>query len=406
MTTKTKTKKNGGNAFAAAGDALGLGVGGGVDALFGGPAAGEAFDADVVLDDIEVAAQVRSDFESEDHTLLDLGHSLAKFQLQNIVLRINDAGREKPYMLIAGERRLRAAQLVKLPTLRARVFPLSSKEAEEAQFVENVHRLNLSQIEEARRVQRDLEELGSTDAVCAKYNKGAPWLSKLLGLLKLPKEASRLITEGVSADVELINQVRQIESVSPAKAAKVVDTLKANLGKVNAREVVSKVKDEVKPSKKKVATQAAAAKGGEPLKPAKGWEMPKSAGGGSVATEKDRTHEQPSAGEAFAGAKSGAAKKPQQILSDAYAAIFDERKRPANVLEALSEEDRDAATEWLQGHFDAGKKVKELGRVVIEGMRKGVYSTDGEGALALVALLNGAEGGVSFDMLNIFGAVK
>jgi ParB family chromosome partitioning protein len=401
----TKMKKASSNAFAAAGDVLGLGLGGGVDALFGGPAAGEAYDTDVLLDDIEVAAQVRSDFESADNTLKDLGDSLARYQLQNIVLRVNDAGREKPYMLIAGERRLRAAQLVKLPTLRARVFPLSSKEAEEAQFVENVHRLNLSQIEEARRVQRDLDELGSTEAVCAKYNKGAPWLSKLLGLLKLPKEASRLITEGVSADVELINQVRQIETVNPKKAAEVVDTLKANRGKVNARDVVVKAKDEVKPSKKKAATQAAAAKEmtAAPLKPAKGWEMPS---GGSVATSKDRTQEQPSAGDIFSGAKSGTGKKPQQILSDAYSAIFDERKRPASVLDALPEQDRDAATEWLQGHFEAGKRVKDLGRVVIEGMRKGVYSTDGEGALALVALLNGAEGGVPFDMLNIFGAVK
>jgi ParB family transcriptional regulator, chromosome partitioning protein len=72
----------------------------------------------------------------------------------------------------------------------------------------------------------------------------------------------------------------------------------------------------------------------------------------------------------------------------------------------MTDDEREKAENWLRDHFEAGKQLKDIGRTVINGMRTGRFSTDGEGALALVALLNGAEGGVQFDMLNIFGAVK
>lgn len=383
-------KKKEGNSFTAA---LG-GLGGGVDALFGGPGADEPYEIDVPLDDIEVLPQVRDDFESEDNTLLDLGNSLLKMQLQNIVLRVNDEPAGKPFILIAGERRLRAARLVSKPSLRARIVPLSSEEAEEAQFTENIHRKNLTQIEEARKVQRDLDALGSTEAVLAKYNKGAAWLSKLLGLLKLPEQASRLLKEGISADTEVIHQVRQIEEADPGKAREVVDELKAKRGKVNAREVVSKVKDDVKPSKAKQAAKKATGKDS----------------GGTVATPKDRRHEEPSEGKVFAGAKptvkAKQVKPVKQILADAYAQVYEGGIRPAAVLKVMDAEEADAADAFLRERYEAGKQVKNLGRVVIEGLRTGAFAADGDGALALVAVLAGAEGGTQYSMLNILGAVK
>lgn len=378
MSTVKTGKKPTTNAFAAASDALGLGV----DALFSVQGTGNEYDADINLDDIEIVAQVRTDFEDDANSLADLGKSLRRRQLQNIVVCLNLPGREKPYLLIAGERRVRAAKLEKLSTLRARVFEMTQEEMDEAQFIENIHRKNLTQIEEAKRVQRDLDAAGGdVEVVLAKYNKGRPWLSKILALLTLSKETSRLVTQGISSDIEVINQVKTIEKADPVKAKVLVDKLAEGRGKVNARAEVAKVKDEVKPPKAKPA------------------------GGGAVATPKDRSIEEPTNAKVFSGAKDSKL-TAKQLLAGAYSAIFDGNKRPATVLEAMTPAERELATAWLQDHFDAGKKVKDIGRVVINGMRSGVYSTDGEGALALVALLNGAEGGVKFDLLNIFGAVK
>lgn len=379
------------NPFTAASDALGLDAG--VDALFGAKGNGNEYDADIALTDIEIVPQVRTVFEDEDNKLSELGQSLRTRQLQNIVVCLNLPDREKPFRLVAGERRVRAAVMEGLPTLRAHVFEMTSDEAEAAQEAENVHRMNLAQLELAIKVKRDLDKPGATiESVLATRNKGRAWLSKILAVLDLPKETARLMSSGTTADLEVLNTVKTIEKVAPEKAKKLVDDLVDNSKKKGAekavvREVVAKVKDEVKPSKAKKEAVA------------------KAAATGPMASPKDRSQEEPSAGAVFSGAKKGS-KTPQQILSHSYSAIFDERKRPASVLEALSDAERDEISEWLQVHFEAGKKVKGLGRVVIEGIRKGVYSTDGEGAMALVALLNGAEGGASFDMLNIFGAVK
>ena len=405
MTTKTE-KKPAANAFAAAGDMLGLGLGaagGGVDALFGLKGTGNEYEATIDLSDIEIGAQARTELEDEEQKLEDLGKSLRVRQLQNIVVCLNFPGREQTYRLIAGERRVRAAKIEGLPTLRATVMELTEEEAEEAQFTENIHRKNLTQIEEAKQVKRDLAKLDNNiDALLAKYEKSRPWLSKMLALLDLPEQAKRVVTQGLTADVEVISAVRQIEKVAPAEAKALVDKMAANKGTINVREETQRVKDAVKPSKAKAAAKKAPEKAPEKAVDGKGKEA-----SGSVATPKNKAHEEPSEPKIFTAANAKPKSlKPEEILAGAYGAIFDGRTKPATVLEGMTDEEREKAEGWLRDHFEAGKQMKDIGRTVINGMRTGRFSTDGEGALALVALLNGAEGGVQFDMLNIFGAVK
>ena len=127
---------------------------------------------------------------------------------------------------------------------------MTDEEAEDAQLAENIHRKNLTQIEEAMKIQRDLDRLGSVEAVLEKHHKSRPWLSKMLSLLNLPEQAKRLVIENVSADIEVINTVKTIEKLDPVKAKALVDDLKMTRGKENARDKVAAVKEEVKPSKK------------------------------------------------------------------------------------------------------------------------------------------------------------
>lgn len=423
--TKTKPKdqkeanavKIAENAFTGAADALGAGI----DALFADTGAQYSL---IPLDMIEVKAQIRETFEDEENTLEDLAASIkARGVLQPILLRPNSNG----YELIAGERRYRASKLAGLEQIPAYIREMSDEEAEDAQMAENIHRKNLTQIEEAKKIQRDLDRLGSIEAVLEKHQKSRPWLSKMLSLLHLPEQAKRLVGENVSADVEVINTVKTIEKVDPEAAKELVDDLKATRGKANAREKANAVKDKVKPSKKAKAK----------------------AEGGDVATPKDRSHEEPGPVSVFADAKPTGdevpgdfmseadrnqgehgpdpfadeqgehqadedqtkerrpvAFSPAEVLNNAYVNIFEHGSSPKTVLDVMQADDKEAVDAWLHSFYDAGVKAKDVGRAVIQGFRNGQFSSDGEGAFALVAFLQGADSEAKFSLLNVFGSVK
>lgn len=393
----------------------------GVDALFAFNATDpNEFEIVVNLDDIEIEDQERTEFEDEHQSLAELGKSLRKHQIQAILLRPNRAGREKPYLLVAGERRVRGAQIEGIPQLRARVKDMTDEEAHDLRFAENIHRKNLTQIEEAKRIQRELDQLGSVEAVLEKHHKSRAWLSKVLALLTLPEQAKRLVTENVSADLEVINTVKTIEKADPEAAKELVDELKATRGKANAREKAATVKEKVKPSKKPKAD--------------------KKTEGGTVATLKDRSHEEPGQVSVFADAKTTGdevpgdfmseadrnqgehgpdpfaddqgeerrpvAFSPAQVLNQAYTNIFEFDSSPKTVLDVMSAEDKEAVDAWLRSFYDAGVTVKDLGRAVIQGFRNGQFSSDGEGAFALVAFLQGADSEAKYSLLNVFGSVK
>ena len=375
MSTATTT-----NAFAGLGDMLA----GGFDTML----ASDASEQMVSLDDIEIAAQDREEFEDAENTLADLGQSLRMQQAQAILLRPNRPGATRPYLLVAGERRVRAARIEGLQELRARIKPMSDEEAQDVQFAENVHRKNLTQIEEAKRLQRDLDQLGSVEAVLAKHKKSRAWLSKNMALLQLPAEAKRLVTEGISADVEVITSVRTIETKDPKRAAALVDELKHTRGKESARDKVGAVKDEMRSAKK----------------PAK------SADTGSVATPRDRRQEAAGQGAIFAPAK--ADEKPTRVPSEAeilervYAAIFEDRKAPTSVLNALPAEQSAAMDTHLRTFYEAGKQAVDPAQAVIQGFRGGRFACDGSGAFALVAFLHGADRKAKFNLLNVAGCLK
>jgi ParB family chromosome partitioning protein len=366
------------NAYAGLGDRLAGGFDSGLT--------DDANDQMVKLDDIEVVAQVREEFEDDENDLAGLGKSLRKEQIQSILLRPNPAGSAKPYRLVAGERRVRAARVEGLTELRARIKPMTDAEAEDAQFAENVHRKNLTQIEEAKRVQRDLDQLGSVDAVLAKHNKSRAWLSKIIGLLHLPEQAKRLVKENISADVEVINTVKTIEKADPKKAKALVDELKNSRGKTNTRERVAAVKEEVKPSKKDKAAKDT---------------------GGTVATPRSRSQEEPGQTEIFAGAKKqGGSIEPAEVLGRAYANIFEFGSSPKTTLDVMRAEDRESVEAWLATFYETGKQAKDAGRAVIQGMRNGQFAADGAGAFALVAFLHGTDGHKKFNLLDVFGCIK
>jgi len=367
------------NPFTETANILGVGI----DALFAEPDAQYSL---IPLDMIEVKIQIRVEFEDEENPLSDLANSIKVHGvLQPIVIRQSSTG----YILVAGERRYRASVLAGLDSIPAIIRDMTDEEAEDAQLAENIHRKNLTQIEEALKIQRDLDRLGSVEAVLEKHQKSRPWLSKMLSLLNLPEQAKRLVNENVSADVEIITAVKTIEKHDPEKAKALVNDLKMTRGKENARDKVAAVKEEVKPSKKNKEPK-------QEKKPTVRKEQRE---------QNKEPEEQDDKVDIFADAKV-TGESLETVLADAYMNICENGKNPQTVLESMNDTDKANVEVWLRSFYDLGKQDTNTTRGIVKGFRSRQFSGAGNGALALVAYLHGAGKENSFSVLNILSDVR
>ena len=113
--------------------------------------------------------------------------------LQPLLVRESLAG----YELIAGERRLRAAEIAGLAEVPVIVHPGSGGRLEERlelALVENLQRTDLNAIEEARAIQRLLRDFGLTqEALGERIGKNRVTIAQSVRLLGLPEAAVKAI---------------------------------------------------------------------------------------------------------------------------------------------------------------------------------------------------------------------
>lgn len=102
------------------------------------------------------------------------------------------------YELIAGERRLRAAQIAGLVAVPALVRSVTDQEKLELALIENIQRQNLNPIEEAFAYQRLMDEFGLTqEDVAAQVGKSRPAIANTVRLLDLPEQIQKALIGGV-----------------------------------------------------------------------------------------------------------------------------------------------------------------------------------------------------------------
>ena len=94
------------------------------------------------------------------------------------------------YMLIAGERRLRASRLAGLEKIPAIIRePMTDQEQLRVALIENIQRQDLNVLEEAEAYQSLIEDFGLTQEQCAeKVGKERSTVANILRILLLPKE--------------------------------------------------------------------------------------------------------------------------------------------------------------------------------------------------------------------------
>ena len=101
------------------------------------------------------------------------------------------------FELIAGERRLRAAQMVEFETIPALVRSTEDWERLDMALAENMARVDLNAVEEARACAMLVDDLGLTkQEVGRRVGRSRVAISNLIRLLELPEEALELIERG------------------------------------------------------------------------------------------------------------------------------------------------------------------------------------------------------------------
>ncbi len=101
------------------------------------------------------------------------------------------------YMIIAGERRYRAARMAGLLTVPAVVKNYDEKTIQEISLIENLQREDLNPIEAAYGMKRLMEEHNLTQEVLAeRLGKSRPAIANTMRLLTLAEEVIALVREG------------------------------------------------------------------------------------------------------------------------------------------------------------------------------------------------------------------
>ena len=175
------------------------GLGKGLSALIPGEAVGEL---DSALRMVPIShikpnpLQPRSHFDEE--SMSSLAASISAVGLLQPVLVREVEGEEESYELIAGERRWRACRRAGLQTIRVLVQSGASDEVSlEQALVENLHREDLSPLEEAAAYQQLIDDFGFThEQVATRMGKGRATVTNTLRLLQLPAGAQRALAEG------------------------------------------------------------------------------------------------------------------------------------------------------------------------------------------------------------------
>jgi ParB family chromosome partitioning protein len=127
--------------------------------------------------------------------------------LQPIVVRRTPVGFE----VIAGERRLRAAQALGLESLPAVVRDATDEEMQTLALVENLQREDLNAMEKARALRAMMRNFELTqEGVAERVGKARTTIANLLRLLDLPAEIQAMVEEGVltGAHARAVLQVR------------------------------------------------------------------------------------------------------------------------------------------------------------------------------------------------------
>ena len=135
--------------------------------------------------------QPRKDFNEDG--IAELADSIKKYGIIEPIV-VSKKGRS--YVIIAGERRWRAARVAGLKEVPVIIREYSDRERMEVALIENIQREDLNEIEEAMAYQSLIDEYGlKQDEVAEKVSKGRSTITNSLRLLKLSDKVKQMLID-------------------------------------------------------------------------------------------------------------------------------------------------------------------------------------------------------------------
>jgi len=156
--------------------------------------------------------QPRKHFEEE--AMQELAESV---KLHGVIQPIIVKQSIKGYEIVAGERRVKAAEMANLTNIPAIVRPFTDEQMMEIALLENLQRENLNPVEEAEAYQNLITTLNLTqDKLATRMNKSRSHITNMLGILKLPKNVQNEITKGkiTLGHAKVLSKLDNIEQIS------------------------------------------------------------------------------------------------------------------------------------------------------------------------------------------------
>lgn len=140
--------------------------------------------------------QPRKFFDNEN--IAELAESIKNHGIiQPILLRKEKAG----YVIVAGERRFRAAKMIGLKEVPAIVRELTEKEVLEISLIENIQREDLNPIEEAIAYKKLIKEFNLTQQeLSSRIGKSRVAITNTMRLLKLDERVQQYLIESVISE--------------------------------------------------------------------------------------------------------------------------------------------------------------------------------------------------------------
>ena len=141
--------------------------------------------------------QPRRDFDEQ--AMAELVQSVQENGvLQPIVVRPLPPGEDAKFELVMGERRLRASKQAGLRTVPAVVKDTADEQMLQEALLENLHRLQLTPLEEASAYQQLIDDFGIThEELGQRIGRNRTTITNTIRLLRLPETIQRKVAAGV-----------------------------------------------------------------------------------------------------------------------------------------------------------------------------------------------------------------
>jgi ParB family chromosome partitioning protein len=185
--------------------------------------------------------QPRKSFDAEE--LSSLGESIRHHGiLQPLVVRAHGDN----FQLIAGERRLRAAQAAGLTEVPVRVVDFNDQQVLEAALVENIQRADLNPIEKAQGFKDYLDRFQVTqEQLAQRLGLDRTTISNLINVLELPHE----VQEAVRLGQITLGHAKVIKGVDRGRQIPLCREIIARGHSVRATELLAKTQKPARPAR-------------------------------------------------------------------------------------------------------------------------------------------------------------